>query len=70
MRRSSILIAAAILAAAPAAHAQRTLGTLEFTPCTLSAGVMPDGVDAQCTTLKVPEDRAKPDGRQVELAIA
>lgn len=48
----------------------RTLGTLEFQPCTLAPALMPVSVDAQCTTLKVPEDRANPQGRQVELAIA
>ena len=48
----------------------RTLGTLEFQPCTLAPALMPVSVDAQCSTLKVPEDRANPQGRQVELALA
>lgn len=57
------------LAAAPA-EAARTLGSLSFEPCTLAPTLMPVAVDAQCTTLEVPEDRARPDGRRIELAIA
>ena len=57
------------LAAAPA-EAARRLGSLEFEPCTLAPALMPVAVDAQCATLEVPEDRANPEGRQIELAIA
>jgi pimeloyl-ACP methyl ester carboxylesterase len=71
MRREIRTLALLALAvAAMPAQAARQLGSLTFEPCTLSAGIMPEGVDAQCTTLSVPEDRAKPDGRQIKLAIA
>jgi pimeloyl-ACP methyl ester carboxylesterase len=48
----------------------RTFGRLAFTPCTLAPEFGTQTVEAQCTTMKVPEDRARPQGRQVELAIA
>jgi pimeloyl-ACP methyl ester carboxylesterase len=64
-------LAALLLAAgAIAPAAARSLGTLEFKPCTLTAEGLAQTVEAQCTTYAVPEDRAKPDGRKVELAIA
>lgn len=55
---------------APDAHSARALGNLEFEPCTLSATGMPVNVAAQCATLEVPEDRARPGGRRIRLAIA
>jgi pimeloyl-ACP methyl ester carboxylesterase len=61
-------LALALVAAAPATA--RKLGDLEFKPCTLAADGVPDTVEAQCTTLSVPENRAEPGGRQVKLAIA
>jgi pimeloyl-ACP methyl ester carboxylesterase len=48
----------------------RTYGRLKFTPCTLAPEIGTQTVEAQCTTMKVPENRALPSGRQVELAIA
>ncbi|HLT44761.1 MAG TPA: alpha/beta hydrolase [Luteimonas sp.] len=44
-------------------------GELVFEPCALDA---PRGgsVEAQCTTLEVPEDHSAPDGRRISLAIA
>jgi pimeloyl-ACP methyl ester carboxylesterase len=48
----------------------RTFGKLKFSPCTLSQPMSPQTVEAQCTTMKVPENRAAPQGRQIELAIA
>lgn len=48
----------------------RRLGSLAFTPCTLAPDFGVQTVEAQCTTLKVPENRADPKGRQVSLAIA
>ena len=60
-----------VAAFAPSANADGLrLGSLEFEPCTLAAEPMPTTVEARCTTLEVPEDRAKPDGRKVRLAIA
>jgi pimeloyl-ACP methyl ester carboxylesterase len=48
----------------------RTYGSLKFSPCTLAPEIGTQTVEAQCTTMKVPEDRANPKGRQIELAIA
>jgi pimeloyl-ACP methyl ester carboxylesterase len=48
----------------------RTFGKLAFSPCTLAPEFGTQTVEAQCTTMKVPEDRARPNGRQLELAIA
>lgn len=74
------LIAGALLAACdggsrqqagPRADAQGRLhyGGLAFEPCALTAAGG-DAVEAQCTTLAVPEDHDAPDGRSIELAIA
>ena len=63
------LLCAALLTAWPAAQA-RTLGTLEFEPCTLAPEFMAGSVEAQCGTLRVPENWAEPAGRRIELAIA
>ena len=51
-------------------EAGRRLGALQFEPCTLSANGLPASIAAQCGTLSVPEDRARPAGRRVALAIA
>ncbi len=48
----------------------RHLGQLAFTPCTLSAQMATQTVEAQCTRMLVPEDRAAPHGRRISLAIA
>ena len=48
----------------------RSLGTLQFEPCTLSATGLPASIAAQCGTLAVPEDRERPAGRSIDLAIA
>lgn len=44
-------------------------GQFEFTPCALSSPPLA-AVEAQCTTVEVPENRAEPDGRRIELAVA
>jgi pimeloyl-ACP methyl ester carboxylesterase len=63
------LFPALILAAcAPAAQA-RPLGKLEFKPCALSAPLSPQVVQAQCTTLQVPENPKDPQGRKISLRI-
>jgi pimeloyl-ACP methyl ester carboxylesterase len=54
--------------AAPAPR--RMLGTLAFTPCTLAPQFGAASIEAQCTTLPVPENPALPQGRQVRLHIA
>lgn len=65
----SVALAAALPLASPSAEARR-LGTLDFTPCSLSAPGAPSAVEAQCTTFEVPENRAEPDGRKIALSIA
>lgn len=69
-RWSAAAVLAAVCTLAPGVHAARTLGTLEFEPCTLAGVGMPVTVAAQCTVLEVPEDRARADGRRIGLAIA
>lgn len=68
-----LALACAALAVAASANAAadeaRQLGSLRFAPCTLSQPGLPIAVEAQCTTLSVPEDRANPDGRQISLGI-
>ena len=54
--------------AAPAVT--RRLGSLAFTPCTLAPEFGMQSVNAQCSTLEVPENRALPEGRKIRLAIA
>ncbi|MFT3897484.1 MAG: alpha/beta hydrolase [Thermomonas sp.] len=60
---------AARTAAAPPAKA-RMYGSIPFHPCTLAPQYGAMSVEAQCGTLSVPEDRSKPDGRKIALAIA
>jgi hypothetical protein len=61
-------------AAAKAGHAAppakpRMYGSIAFHPCTLAPQYGTLSVEAQCGTLSVPEDRARPDGRKLALAI-
>lgn len=63
-----ILLGAWLLVALPASA--RTLGSIEFQPCTLAPDFGTASVEAQCGTLRVPEDHSRPDGRHIELAIA
>jgi pimeloyl-ACP methyl ester carboxylesterase len=58
----------ALLSAADASA--RAYGSIQFRPCTLAPEFAVSSVEAQCGTLSVPEDRAAPDGRKIELAIA
>ncbi|QIL19472.1 alpha/beta fold hydrolase [Thermomonas sp. HDW16] len=46
------------------------LGKIAFKPCNLSSPMGRDSLEAQCATFAVPEDRAKPDGRKIDLNIA
>lgn len=50
--------------------AKRSLGELVFEPCSLTASGVPGAVEAQCSTLDVPENRADPGSRRISLAIA
>lgn len=63
------LICASLFAALPAAQS-RPLGTLEFEPCTLAPEFSVSSVEAQCGTMRVPENHAEPQGRKLDLAIA
>lgn len=66
-----VLFLSALLLALPlSAHAERSLGQLQFQPCTLASEFAAQSLDAQCTTLSVPENRALPNGRKISLAIA
>ncbi len=56
--------------AAPAAVEPLKLGSLAFTPCSLSSPMSRSSLEAQCATYEVPEDRANPDGRTIALNIA
>lgn len=46
------------------------LGSVAFTPCSLSSPMSPDSLEAQCTTFEVPEDRDQPNGRRIALNVA
>lgn len=71
MRRASrFLLALSALLPASLPLAARNLGSVEFSPCSLSTTGFAAAVEAQCAALSVPENRAAPDGRQLELAIA
>lgn len=67
---------AAVLAAwpgqLPAADAARGIpfGALAFEPCTLASPGAPVTVAARCARLSVPEDRSRPAGRRIDLAVA
>ncbi len=65
-----LALAAALPFAMPLTAEARPLGSLNFEPCTLPGSGSLPAVEAQCTRLSVPEDRAAPTGRQIELAIA
>ena len=65
-----LALAAALSLAAPSFAEARRLGSLDFEPCTLAGAGSAAAVEAQCTTLAVPENRAAPDGRTIDLAIA
>lgn len=62
-------LALVLLAVLPQAQA-RSFGTIEFEPCTLAPSFSTSSIEAQCGTLQVPEDPARPHGRRIELAIA
>ena len=65
-----LALAAALPLLAAGSLEARRLGTLDFAPCTLAGAGSAAAVEAQCTTLAVPEDRATPDGRTIDLSIA
>lgn len=56
------------VAAAVKVDTSRMLGTLKFSPCSLAQGT--ESLSAFCSTLSVPEDHSKPEGRKIQLAIS
>ena len=65
-----LLLAVGLAGMPAAAQGARRFGALEFSPCALSSPGLPLTVPAQCTSVTVPEDHARPDGRRIELALA
>lgn len=65
-----VLLAIALAAPAAADAAGRSFGTLRFEPCSLTAEGLPGAVEAQCSRIEVAENRADPDSRRIELALA
>jgi pimeloyl-ACP methyl ester carboxylesterase len=67
--RALLLTVAAMLGAVAAPASARTLGEVTFAPCELT-GAGGARSDAECARFTVPEDRARPQGRAVELRLA
>jgi pimeloyl-ACP methyl ester carboxylesterase len=70
MQRQLSFLAIGLLGAFASTAQARSFGSLEFEACTLAPEFSTESVEAQCATLSVPENRAAPDGRKIELAIA
>ena len=71
LRPTSLLLLLFLgLSAAADTPVARKLGTLALEPCTLAAAGSTVTVAAFCGTLSVPENRAAPEGRRIELAVA
>lgn len=67
----SVLFALVVLLAAPAAHAERTLGSVRFERCELLAPPRLGGpLAAECGRLAVPLDPQAADGPTIDLALA
>jgi pimeloyl-ACP methyl ester carboxylesterase len=69
-RISSLLMACGLAFASVGAQGARSYGALTFEPCTVASVGLPLTVAAQCTSVSVPEDRDRPDGHRIELAVA
>jgi pimeloyl-ACP methyl ester carboxylesterase len=65
-----LLWLAALPLVSTAGPAARSLGALSFEPCTLASAGLPATVRAYCGTLAVPENRAEPARRTLDLAVA
>jgi pimeloyl-ACP methyl ester carboxylesterase len=65
-----ILLYLAIVAITPSLGAARTLGSIDFEPCTLATAGSPSTVAAQCTMISVPENHSESDGPRIDLALA
>lgn len=73
--RTLVLLATALAPAAcdrtgPDPAAAHRYGRLAFEACTLPSAASGRNVEAQCGTLEVPEDPARPDGRRIALKLA
>lgn len=69
-KRPAFLLLLGLTGASACQVQARSFGALEFEPCTLAPEFAITSVEAQCTTLSVPENREAPDGRHIDLAIA
>ena len=67
--RSVAALAALFLLFAQAASA-RTLGSVQFLPCTLGGGSRPVVQNAQCADFSVAENPDRPQGRRIALKLA
>ena len=70
---SALVIALATFSApgpGVAAAAPVRLGSVDFLPCTLATTGQPQTVAARCASLRMPEDRARPSARSIDIAIA
>lgn len=67
--RWAVIALAIALATAASSSRATDLGKLHFTTCDLEDRRMSDVLEAECATLEVPEDYAKPDGRKITLRI-
>lgn len=63
-------LALALVLVPPADAREPSAPGMKLTPCQLVHPLVPARVAARCGTLQVPEDRAKPAGRKLSLAIA
>jgi len=67
---AAIFLALCDAAAGTAAAGSRTLGTIDLAPCDLSDSAGTEILQAECGTLKVPENPAAPGGTAIGLKIA
>jgi pimeloyl-ACP methyl ester carboxylesterase len=65
-----LLLVAGVIDGSIASATARSFGDLEFSSCTLSSPGLPLTVAAQCTSVEVPENHARPEGRRIQLALA
>ena len=68
MKKPDVDSKAEPVAATVKVDTSRKLGSLSFEPCSLTQGS--ESVSAFCSTLEVPEDHSKPEGRKITLAIS